>query len=57
MASWGGQVGGAAGYVWVAGGAQVLREGRVGPLDEGTSGIQALDFVTRKVLRDRRAGG
>ena len=41
------------GYVEDTGAAQLYRDARIGAIYEGTNGIQALDFFTRKVLKDR----
>lgn len=46
------QVFGGHGYVHDAGVEQYVRDSRVMAIYEGTSGIQALDLLTRKVLRD-----
>ncbi len=46
------QVLGGAGYVEETGMAQRLRDSRIGPIYEGTNGIQAIDLVTRKLPRD-----
>jgi hypothetical protein len=46
------QVFGGHGYIHDAGVEQYVRDSRVMSIYEGTSGIQALDLVTRKVLRD-----
>jgi alkylation response protein AidB-like acyl-CoA dehydrogenase len=51
-ASLGVQVLGGVGYVEEFGMAQHLRDARIGPIYEGTNGIQALDLVTRKLPRD-----
>ncbi|MCO6417607.1 acyl-CoA dehydrogenase [Siccirubricoccus sp. KC 17139] len=51
-ASLGIQVHGGMGFVEETGAAQVLRDARIAPIYEGTNGIQALDLVGRKVLRD-----
>jgi alkylation response protein AidB-like acyl-CoA dehydrogenase len=51
-ASLGIQVLGGAGYIEEFGMAQRLRDARIGPIYEGTNGIQALDLVTRKLPRD-----
>jgi hypothetical protein len=40
------------GFVEDTGAAQVLRDARIAPIYEGTNGIQAIDLVTRKVVRD-----
>jgi acyl-CoA dehydrogenase len=52
MASLGVQVHGGMGYVEETGAAQHLRDARITPIYEGTTGIQALDLVGRKVARD-----
>jgi len=49
------QVHGGVGYIEETGAAQHLRDARIGPIYEGTNGIQAADLVGRKVLRDRGA--
>jgi 3-(methylthio)propanoyl-CoA dehydrogenase len=46
------QVLGGAGYVEESGMAQRLRDSRIGPIYEGTNGIQAIDLVMRKLPRD-----
>ncbi|GAA0598413.1 acyl-CoA dehydrogenase [Craurococcus roseus] len=51
-ASLGIQVHGGMGFVEDAGAAQVLRDARIAPIYEGTNGIQAIDLVVRKVVRD-----
>jgi 3-(methylthio)propanoyl-CoA dehydrogenase len=43
------QVFGGAGYIEETGVAQHYRDARIGPIYEGTNGIQAVDLVTRKV--------
>jgi alkylation response protein AidB-like acyl-CoA dehydrogenase len=52
VASTGVQVHGGMGYVEETGAAQHLRDARIIPIYEGTDGIQAIDLVTRKVVRD-----
>lgn len=47
------QVHGGAGYVAETGVASYLADALVGPIYEGSNGIQALDFGRRKVLRDQ----
>ena len=54
-ASLGVQVHGGAGFVEETGAAQHYRDARITPIYEGTNGIQAIDLVARKVLRDRGA--
>ncbi|MDQ2664344.1 MAG: acyl-CoA dehydrogenase family protein, partial [Candidatus Eremiobacteraeota bacterium] len=49
------QVFGGMGYVEETGIAQQYRDVRITTIYEGTTGIQALDFVGRKILRDRGA--
>jgi acyl-CoA dehydrogenase len=51
VASLGMQVHGGMGYVEETGAAQLLRDARITPIYEGTNGIQAIDLLTRKVLR------
>jgi len=50
------QVHGGMGFVEETGAAQHYRDARILPIYEGTNGIQALDLVTRKVLRDGGRG-
>jgi len=52
-ASEGVQVLGGVGYVEEFGMAQYLRDARIGPIYEGTNGIQALDLILRKIPRDQ----
>lgn len=52
VASLGIQVQGGTGYVEETGAAQHWRDARVAPIYEGTNGIQAIDFVIRKIMRD-----
>jgi len=52
VASTGIQVHGGMGYVEETGAAQYLRDARIGPIYEGTNGIQAHDLVGRKLSRD-----
>lgn len=49
VSSLGIQVHGGSGYIEEIGAARFLRDIRVGPLYEGTNGIQAIDLVTRKL--------
>lgn len=49
VASLGIQVHGGMGFVEETGAAQYLRDARIAPIYEGTNGIQAADFVTRKL--------
>lgn len=46
------QIHGGMGYVEETGAAQYLRDVRIAPIYEGTNGIQAIDLIGRKVLRD-----
>ena len=55
VASTGIQVQGGMGYVEETGAAQYLRDARIGPIYEGTNGIQANDLVGRKLSRDEGA--
>ncbi len=55
VASLGVQVHGGMGYIEETGAAQYYRDVRISPIYEGTNGIQALDLLTRKLLRDRGA--
>ncbi|MFV1850289.1 MAG: acyl-CoA dehydrogenase [Thalassospira sp.] len=52
-ASLGVQVHGGMGFIEETGATQHLRDARIAPIYEGTNGIQALDFIGRKVLRDQ----
>jgi alkylation response protein AidB-like acyl-CoA dehydrogenase len=51
-ASLGVQVHGGMGYIEETGAAQHLRDARIAPIYEGTNGIQAADFVSRKIGLD-----
>ena len=53
IASLGVQVHGGAGFIEETGAAQHYRDCRITPIYEGTYGIQALDLVGRKIMRDR----
>jgi hypothetical protein len=53
IASLGVQVHGGVGYIEETGAAQYFRDARITPIYEGTNGIQALDLVSRKLLRDQ----
>ena len=53
IASLGVQVHGGAGFIEDTGAAQHYRDCRITPIYEGTNGIQALDLIVRKVMRDR----
>jgi acyl-CoA dehydrogenase len=55
MASLGVQVHGGMGFIEETGAAQILRDSRIAPIYEGTTGIQANDLVGRKVGRDNGA--
>ncbi len=46
------QVNGGMGYVEETGAAQLFRDARIGPIYEGTNGIQAIDLVLRKLPHD-----
>ena len=52
VTSLGVQIHGGMGYVEETGAAQFLRDARILPIYEGTNGIQAMDFVGRKILGD-----
>jgi hypothetical protein len=52
VTSLGVQIHGGMGYVEETGAAQHMRDARILPIYEGTTGIQALDFAGRKVLGD-----
>jgi alkylation response protein AidB-like acyl-CoA dehydrogenase len=52
VASLGVQVHGGMGYIEETGAAQHLRDARIAPIYEGTNGIQAADFVQRKIGLD-----
>jgi len=52
VASLGVQVHGGMGFIEETGAAQHLRDARILPIYEGTTGIQAIDLVGRKILRD-----
>ena len=52
-ASLGVQVHGGMGYVEETGAAQHLRDARITTIYEGTTGIQALDLIGRKIKRDK----
>ena len=51
-ASIGMQVFGGHGYIRETGVEQFLRDARIGPIYEGTNGVQALDLVGRKIAED-----
>ena len=50
------QVHGGMGFIEETGVAQYMRDARITPIYEGTTGIQALDLMGRKLLRDKGAG-
>lgn len=52
LASLGVQVHGGMGFIEETGAAQILRDARITSIYEGTTGIQAMDLVGRKILRD-----
>jgi hypothetical protein len=52
IASLGVQVHGGMGFIEETGAAQHYRDARIAPIYEGTNGIQALDLLGRKMLRD-----
>jgi len=56
LTSLGVQVHGGMGYVEETGAAQFFRDARITTIYEGTTGIQALDFVGRKIIRDSGKG-
>ena len=56
VTSTGVQIHGGMGFVEETGAAQYYRDARILPIYEGTNGIQALDLVFRKILRDQGAG-
>lgn len=53
VSSLGVQLHGGMGFIEETGAAQHYRDARILPIYEGTNGIQALDLLTRKLLRDR----
>ncbi len=55
IASLGVQIHGGMGFIEETGAAQYYRDARIAPIYEGTNGIQALDLLGRKVLRDKGA--
>ncbi len=50
------QIHGGYGYCSEYGVEQIVRDTKIGSIYEGTNGIQALDFLTRKVLKDGAVG-
>lgn len=57
VASLGVQVHGGMGFIEETGAAQYYRDARILPIYEGTTAIQANDFIGRKILRDGGAVG
>ncbi len=53
VASLGVQVHGGVGFIEQTGAAQYFRDSRIAPIYEGTNGIQAMDLLGRKLLRDQ----
>jgi alkylation response protein AidB-like acyl-CoA dehydrogenase len=53
VASLGVQVHGGMGFIEETGAAQYFRDARIAPIYEGTNGIQAMDLLGRKLLRDQ----
>ena len=53
VASVGVQVHGGVGFIEETGAAQYFRDSRIAPIYEGTNGIQAMDLLGRKLLRDQ----
>ncbi|MBV1878519.1 MAG: acyl-CoA dehydrogenase [Pseudomonadales bacterium] len=49
------QVHGGMGYIEETGAAQLMRDARITTIYEGTTGIQANDFIGRKIIRDQGA--
>ena len=49
------QIHGGAGFMENTGVAQHFRDARIAPIYEGTNGIQSIDLISRKVLRDKGA--
>lgn len=56
LCSLGVQVHGGMGFIEETGAAQYLRDARITPIYEGTTGIQANDLIGRKTLRDKGEG-
>jgi alkylation response protein AidB-like acyl-CoA dehydrogenase len=52
IASTGVQVHGGMGFIEETGAAQYFRDSRIAPIYEGTNGIQAIDLLGRKLMRD-----
>ena len=55
VASLGVQIHGGMGFIEETGAAQYYRDARILPIYEGTNGIQAMDLVGRKILKDKGA--
>src|SRR6185436_9069810 len=55
VASLGIQVHGGMGFIEETGAAQFYRDARILPIYEGTNGIQAIDLVFRKLIKDNGA--
>ncbi len=55
VTSLGVQCHGGAGFIEEAGAAQLMRDARILPIYEGTNGIQALDLLHRKIIKDQAA--
>lgn len=55
VANLGVQIHGGMGFIEETGAAQWLRDVRIAAIYEGTNGIQALDLLTRKLVRDKGA--
>jgi alkylation response protein AidB-like acyl-CoA dehydrogenase len=53
VASTGIQVHGGVGFIEQTGAAQYFRDARIAPIYEGTNGVQAIDLLGRKLLRDQ----
>ncbi len=56
VATLGVQIHGGMGFIEESGAAQHYRDARITTIYEGTTGIQALDLIERKLLRDKGAG-
>jgi alkylation response protein AidB-like acyl-CoA dehydrogenase len=52
VANLGMQILGGHGYIRANGQEQLVRDGRIAQIYEGTNGVQAMDFVGRKILQD-----
>ena len=53
VTSLGVQVHGGMGFIEETGAAQFMRDARILPIYEGTNGIQSLDLIGRKIMRDK----